>query len=176
VHKENAMRFVNTRFNWTSKELSNACPVSEYRLFEPSELTFLPDRLNKKISKAIVAHCVSGDLNVYTCILYRNDKNNGQNVIDEHPYIYIHNKVSNASCQGLIEHAKYPTRTHILTVSSASVKPGNTPIDIIFPNNPPNKSGSLEDLNKLGRSEGITYSFKFAYNKAKSINIIDSDS
>lgn len=96
---------------WTNGEWNEYIPMNSFALKQVHELPdFIRNNgLTDKFNSALIVSSASTSQDFYGVIGYRPDEDN--TVVDEHAFVYIHNKEDNTWKGGIIHHADYPGRT-----------------------------------------------------------------
>ncbi len=96
---------------WINGEWNEYIPMNSFALKQVHELPeFIRNNgLTGKFNSALIVASASTTQDLYAVIGYRPDEDN--TVVDEHAFVYIHNKVNNTWKGGIIHHADYLGRT-----------------------------------------------------------------
>ncbi|MCW5518500.1 hypothetical protein J1N09_01525 [Aureitalea sp. L0-47] len=132
----------------------------QYKRLSISELPveIRSNGLTDKFNSVILAKSASTEVEVYTFVGIRPDKNQ----IDEHPFLYCYDKDHGENgFGGIIHHGHWDGRTTELSPEQEhALSSSGLTANFTYKGIPSNSSGSLSDLEEKGMLEGITEQFR----------------
>ena len=161
--KNQFSEFIN---KWTNEEWEQYIPMNTFAKKNAHELPdFIQDNgLTKKFNSALVVASGSTTQDFYGIIGYRPDENN--TVVDEHAFVYVHNKEDDKWQGGIIHHADYPGRTTSLPSEfTNALNISGVTANISLERAPNIESGSLGYLDQNKILSGVSKNFYIANEK-----------
>jgi len=164
-------QFSEYKNQWTNGEWNKYIPMNSFAFKQVHELPdFIKNNgLTNKFNSALIVSSASTTQDFYGVIGYRPDENN--TVVDEHAFVYIHNREDNTWKGGILHHGNYEGRTTDLPqdITDALNISGVT-ASISLDRAPQELTGPLNYLEENNILSGVLANFYIVSNKINDQN------